>query len=486
MKKQLNRFISLNSAQHLPIYSHMKTNSSCSFFQIFGLQNRFVKQLFGLVHFRANHLPKAMTILKKNYQDFKELNNLKVLGNDAQLSGIMSGVIMSQILEINGKLDEGLVILTQLNKFIDELISDSQEIQDFSKNLLDKINYLLKSIIAQFHKINGDSEMYLIYLNAYQETDNTKLNNLKHYKLGREYQKQRDINKAIENFEQVKLDAGKDDKIVSQTLKKLSKIYDEDKNKPQKASLILDILERQTSSKKFDKTYCLSSKAGLYDKMGQKNKARDCFLKYLDIKEAIGCEEDHEFIWESRVLCDKGYRYYQKKDYVNSVMCYEKALYKVEPFINSDTYLKFIIMLNIIWVSFRDRQRFKKKEEKFVNLYLNYAFRREPSMTILLINDLIRIFQQMKLDKEIDSFYEEIFKIIGENEEDLKVLSNGFNALISYCYCLKKQNRKGLALGLFKKANWVFNKLVHERAVTESMRDQFYNLYPNGHADKKF
>ena len=181
------------------------------------------------------------------------------------------------------------------------------------------------------------------------------------------------------------------------------------------------------------------------------------------------------------LLCDRGDRYYQEKNYYQSIISYEKAYYKINHFVNSNTYINFIIMLNIIWISLKDRKWFKKKEEIYVKLYFHFAYRKEQSMTILLLSELIKIFSQRGLGHETDLFYEEIFHIIGKNEDDLKVLANGFQALVNYYNLVKTQNKKHLAFGIYKKANLMYNKLIRMNLCSEKMKQELNGLFPSSH-----
>jgi hypothetical protein len=99
-------------------------------------------------------------------------------------------------------------------------------------------------------------------------------------------------------------------------------------------------------------------------------------------------------------------------------------------------------------------------------------------MTILLVTELIKIFQKRKLWSDSDLLYEEIFEIIGKNEDNMKVLVNGFQALVSYCQWVKGREKKPLAYGLYKKANMVYNKLVSLNYSNEVMRKDLMGLMP--------
>jgi hypothetical protein len=88
----------------------------------------------------------------------------------------------------------------------------------------------------------------------------------------------------------------------------------------------------------------------LLSQMGHPEAAKDCFLNHLSMKEALSENQvSADTIKEARLLCDAGWRSYCEKNVFEAINCYEKAFYNVEHFVNSDTYLKFIIMLNIVY-----------------------------------------------------------------------------------------------------------------------------------------
>ena len=137
-------------------------------------------------------------------------------------------------------------------------------------------------------------------------------------------------------------------------------------------------------------------------------------------------------------------------------------------------------MLNIVYICLKDRKKFRTKEEKFVKLYINYAHRREPSMTIQQILELIKMYDQTIHFSDVTKQYERIFQIIGENENDVKVLINGFQALVDYVLAIKTSKRLPLtkAYGFYKKANLVYNTLAHVNCATQEMKTQQINLKP--------
>ena len=285
------------------------------------------------------------------------------------------------IFEINGFADDSLKILHDINDYLDKILAALTEKTQI-RDIYDKMSFVTKLSLAKYNKRKGNIELYIAHLKSYIESDKIEFNNMKHHKLGVEYYKNQELKKATRHFEQVKFDGKESNPIVTKSLRILAEIY-ETLGKPAKASLMIDILQKQSNMPLPDKSEICEKKAELLQKLGKKTEAQDMHLKHLLLEDALKNEVSGDSIIECRLLCNKANRSFINKNYYDAILSYEKVFHKVDQFINSDTYLKFLVMLNIIFVCLKDRKKFKAKEEKFIKMYINYAYRREPSMSIV-------------------------------------------------------------------------------------------------------
>lgn len=305
----------------------------------------FIKYQIGLTLFRSKNLKSAEKILTQNYIEFKdqleaEENDTTKLKNNTILSGLVSGVTISMIFEINGFTDDSLKILHDINDYLNKILQALIE-KTPTRDIYDRMSFVTKLSQAKFNKRIGNDDLYLAHLKSYIETDKMDLNNMKHYKLGVEYFKNQDLKKAAKHFEQVKFDGKESNPLVTKSLRILAEIY-ETWGKPAKASLMIDILEKQSNVPQPDKSDFYIKKAGLLQKLGQKTEARDIYLKHLQLEDAINSGVSENTIKECRLLSNQAHRNFKKKSYFEAILSYEKVLHKVDQFVNSDTYLKFL------------------------------------------------------------------------------------------------------------------------------------------------
>jgi hypothetical protein len=193
--------------------------------------HRFARYLFGLSFLKAHNLKNAEAQLMQNFLEYQKLLHTprqpgppeggmdsEIQREDALFSGLLSGISLSLLLEINCRVEESIRILQEINEYLD-CFSEGGNGDDQKPTVgffvvVDKLSFLVKLILAKFHKRLGNLDVYMAYLKSYKGTEDISLNNLKHYKLGVQYYKGTEIKKAIYHLEKVRFKGHNSEPVV--------------------------------------------------------------------------------------------------------------------------------------------------------------------------------------------------------------------------------------------------------------------------------